>query len=81
MVESIIHCIKVTQVNGMVGCDIYIEEGDKVKFITKDKKEISGIFMFIELSQYEDYDDILHIKLDDGMIGTFGVSEIEKFIW
>ena len=80
MIESIIPCIKVTQVNGMIGCDIYIEEGEKIKFITNNKEEISGTFLFIELSQYEEYDDILHIELDSGNIKTFRVSEIEKII-
>ena len=80
MIESIIPCIKVTQVNGIVGCDIYIEEGEKIKFITNNKEEISGTFLFIELSQYEEYDDVLHIELDSGNIKTFRVSEIEKII-
>lgn len=80
MVESIIPCIKVTQVDGMIGCDMYIEEGNKVKFITMDEKEISGIFTSIELSQYEESDDILHIKFDNGEIGSFVTSEIERFL-
>lgn len=78
MIESIIPCIKVTQVNGRIGCDRYIEEGGKIKFITTDKREISGTFMFIELSQYEESDDVLHIQLDSGEFKNFGISEIEK---
>ena len=78
MIESIIPCIKVTQVNGMVSCDMYVEEGHEIKFITNQDEEIVGTFSFIELSQYEDYDDILHIRINEKDTRTFRVSEIKK---
>lgn len=80
MIESIIPCIKITQTNGMSGFDMYIEEGDKIKFITKDEREISGTFMFIELSQYEGFDDLIHVKLGSGEFKVFGTSEIERIV-
>lgn len=80
MIESIIPCIKVTQTNGMIGCDRYIEEGENIKFITEDNKTIEGTFLFIELSQYEECDDIIHVESNTGERLAFGTSKIKEFI-
>ena len=80
MIESITPCIKVKIINGMIRCDRYIDEGEKIKFITENDKIIEGKFLFIELSQYYECDDILHIESNSGKILTYGVSEIKQFM-
>ena len=59
---------------------IYIEEGENIKFVTEDNRTIEGTFLFIELSQYEECDDIIHIESNAGERLTFGTSEIKELI-
>lgn len=80
IVTNIISCIKVTKENEFSGLDMFIDVGSKIRVIENSGNITQGIFLELELSQYEEQDDILHIKTLDGMvsIGVSYVKDIEE---
>lgn len=76
MIKSIEPCLKISQ-DGEV---IYVCEGEHIHFITKDDTDIEGRFQHLELSKYDEEDDIIYILLDDNTQYNIGSSYIKKII-
>ena len=76
MVTNIMPCIKVTKESNMAGMDMYLEYGTKIRLTSEDGKVIDGTILFLELSQYEEQDDILYLRLDNGEQFNIGISYI-----
>lgn len=76
VVTNIVPCIKVTKENDFSGMEMYIEAGEDIKVVQDAGNIIQGKFLYLELSQYEEYDDILHIRTTEGEIFKIGASDI-----
>lgn len=76
IVTNITPCIKITKENNMSGMDMYLELGTKIRLIDDDNNNVEGIIVSLELSQYEEQDDILHLVLDNQKHFSVGVSHI-----
>ena len=75
-VTSIVPCIKVTKENNMAGMDMYLEYGTKIRLTSENGEIVDGTILFLELSQYEEQDDILYLRLDNGKQFNIGISYI-----
>ena len=75
-VTSIVPCIKVTKENNMAGMDMYLEYGTKIRLTIENGEIVDGTILFLELSQYEEQDDILYLRLDNGKQFNIGISYI-----
>ena len=75
-VTSIVPCIKVTKENNMAGMDMYLEYGTKIRLKSENGEIVDGTILFLELSQYEEQDDILYLRLDNGKQFNIGISYI-----
>ena len=75
-VTSIVPCIKVTKENNMAGMDMYLEYGTKISLTSENGEIVDGTILFLELSQYEEQDDILYLRLDNGKQFNIGISYI-----
>ena len=77
-VTNISPCLKVTKENNMSGIDMYIEFGERIKIINDEDETFIGKLLFIELSKYEEEDDMLYLLLDDGRQTSIGISYIKN---
>lgn len=81
VVTKIIPCIKIIKECNMSAMEMYIDYGTKVRIIDEKGTIIIGTILFLELSQYEEQDDILFLLLDNGKqfnTGTSYIVEIEE---
>ena len=76
VVTNIVSCIRVTKENNVSGMDMYLDVGANIKVIDDSGNEFQGKLMYLELSQYEEQDDILHIQTTDGKTTSIGISYI-----
>lgn len=80
-VTNIIPCIKISKESSLAGMEMYIDYGTKVRITDEKGVIIVGTILFLELSQYEEQDDILVLLLDNGKqfhIGTSYIVDIEE---
>ena len=77
MITSITPAIKVVKENNMMGIDMYIGSGDKIKVIDLDGNETIGEFLFVEWGVDEEEDDVLILELANGEQKEIGMSWIE----
>lgn len=63
-VTSITPAIKVVKESGMMGCDMYIAYGDKIRVTDIEGNEFVGEFLYMELGTDEEEDDALILDVD-----------------
>ncbi len=76
VVTSILPCIKVIKESNMAGVDMYLEYGTKIRMTDDNGSIVEGTILFLELSQYEEADDILFLQLENGEQFNIGISHI-----
>ena len=76
VVTNITPCIKVTKESNMSGIDMYLEYGTKIRITDDNGSIVEGTILSLELSQYEEADDILFLQLENGEQFNIGVSYI-----
>ena len=79
-VTSILPAIKVTKESDMMGCDLYISAGDKIKITCNDGQAYIGRYLFTELGKYEEEDDTLIIEVENNNIEIYcsDILDIEE---
>ena len=81
VVTNIMPCIRVTKENNRSGMDMYIDLGSRIRVTDDEGKIVDGRVLFLELSKYEEEDDMLYLLLDNEKqfsIGTSYIVDIEE---
>jgi hypothetical protein len=63
-ITSITPAAKIIKEQGMMGCDLYIALGDKVRIADLDGNKIEGRFLFMDLGKDVEEDDSIVLDVD-----------------
>ena len=64
-ITSITPAIRIVKENEMMGCDLYIGLGDKIRITDLDGKIFEGRFLFMELGKDVEEDDAIVLEVDN----------------
>lgn len=81
-ITNIVMAMRITKENNMIGMDMYISNGDRIKVTLNEGTEFVGNFARMELGTYpaDGEDDTITVISDDGTYHTTGIMDIKDII-
>ena len=71
-VTEVMPCLRITQEKGLVGCEMYVDVGDKINIVDYDGKETNGTLMSFEV-----FEDSVLLKIIDSADNIHIIDDID----